>query len=390
MKQLFRHTAFTLTLICPMASQAETINDTTVLAAQSIEGTPVREQKVADSFEEKRTASSGNAWFERTEIAGLIEFEAGYYKPASGKSESDITLATFELGIVSQVNNHLEAGATLLYEEDATPLEVDTAYATLGNTNASPYFITAGQIYVPFGIYATNMLSDPLTLEIGETRESALKLGIKSGAFSAGAYMFNGDIKKGSNNSVDSWGAYLGFLAEGETLSLSMDAGYINNLGDSDSLQALIIATSGSNSVAKRTGAYTLNTILTIGPLNMIGEYLVAADNFASTEFNWNGVGARPSAWNFEAGYTFSIGSQESTFALGYQESNEALALGLPKNRAVVTLSTSIDDNTSLGIEWTHDHDYAANESAIDVDGVTVTGSDTVSNTATLQLAITF
>jgi len=36
--------------------------------------------------------------------------------------------------------------------------------------------LTAGQLYVPFGAFETGLISDPLTLEIGETRESTVLL----------------------------------------------------------------------------------------------------------------------------------------------------------------------------------------------------------------------
>ena len=141
----------------------------------SMEGMPKRMKKLEENIEEKRaTESVSDAWYRNIEVGALIEVEAGYTSPFEGDSESDVVLATFELGISSQVTDWVEAGGTLLYEEDETDLEVDTGYITLANADVSPLFLTAGQIYVPFGAFETHMVSDPLTLEIGETRESTL------------------------------------------------------------------------------------------------------------------------------------------------------------------------------------------------------------------------
>ncbi len=87
---------------------------------------------------------------------------------------------------------------------------VDVAFVTIANPEQSPLFLTAGQIYVPFGAYETNLVSDPLTLEIGETRETALQGGFVRGGFNGSVYVFNGTNKKDGKNQIGSWGANLG------------------------------------------------------------------------------------------------------------------------------------------------------------------------------------
>ena len=143
-------------------------------------------------------------------------------------------LATFELGIAAQVTDWVEAMASLLYEEDDTDLEVDLAMITIANPEVTPVFFSAGQFYLPFGAYQTNLVSDPLTLEIGETRETAAQLGFVYQGFSGSAYAFNGDNKVNGDNHIDSWGANLAFAQEREDLVWTVGAGYINDLGDSD------------------------------------------------------------------------------------------------------------------------------------------------------------
>jgi hypothetical protein len=309
-----------------------------------------------------------------------VEVEASYHSPYIGDNESDVILATFEPSISAQVNDWVAAGASLLYEEDATDLEVDTGFITIGNGDVSPLFLTAGQIYIPFGAFESNMVSDPLTLEIGETRESALQLGFEQQGLGGSVYVFNGTNKKDGKNQIGTWGANLGYAQETSTLSWAAGLGYISDLGDSETLQEIIMDTTGSNTISDRTGGWTLNANAQLGAFNLIGEYLAATERFANGTVPWKLTGAKPAAWIIEFGYNFDLVGKEATMALGYQSTEEALALGLPKDRWMLGLSLDVMDRTALAFEWAHDEDYERSE------GGTGKSADTV----TAQVAVEF
>ncbi|WP_295406505.1 LbtU family siderophore porin [uncultured Thiocystis sp.] len=346
-----------------------------------LEGTPKRVKTLEDDLEQKRAGAGEvetGAWYRHIEIAGLIEVEAGYVSPSEGDSESDVRLATVELGITAQVANWVKAGVSLLYEQDETDLEVDVAYITLANPEATPVFLTAGQIYVPFGAYETNLVSDPLTLEIGETRENAIQLGGVLGDFSGSAYLFSGDNKVNGKNQIGSWGANLDYAHEEDDRAWVFGVGYLNDLGDSDTLQDATNenrvavfeeavedgADPGAFSVdpTDRTGGWTLNASATSGQFNVIGEYLAATDTFDTDSLSFRGKGAKPSAWNIEAGFTFPVMGRESVAAVAWQGTREALALELPKERWLVGWSIEIFDRTSLAFEWAHETDYGTSD----------------------------
>jgi hypothetical protein len=366
----------------------------TVQAAESSNarhsGEPKRLERLEDALDSKQAgADSAPVWYRNIEIAGLIEVEASHLSPYEGDSESDIVLATAELGIRSQVNDWVEAGISFLYEQDETDLEVDTAYLTLGNTDASPLFLTAGQVYVPFGVYETNLVSDPLTLDIGEARETALQLGFEQSGFSGSLYVFNGDNNVKDRDRIDGWGANLGFAQEHDDRAWSVGVGYINDLGDSDTLHESLNDTrvgaaeldpSLSLDPTERTGGWTLNAAANLGPFSLIGEYLSATDRFDPVSLGFKDGGARPSAWNIEAGYSFTLLGRESVAAVAYQGTREALALELPKERWLLGWSIEMFDRTSLGLEWARDRDYGAH------DGGTGKSGDTI----TAQLAVEF
>ena len=348
---------------------------------QRLEGTPARVKSLEEdlSLEEQRAETEpATAWFQNLEIAGLIEIEASHTSPYEGGSQSDLILSTFELGIMAPVTDWVEVNASLLYEQYDTPLEVDVASITLANLEQNPLFFTAGQIYVPFGAYETNLVSDPLTLDIGEAREVAAQLGFVQGDFTGSAYLFNGDHDIDGEDQLGSWGANLGYAHEEEGRSWAFGLGYLSDLGDSDGLQDLITenretayqegldagAADGWLSLdpTERTGGWTANAALTFGQVNFIGEYLSAIEEFEVYSLGFGHRGAKPSAWNLELGYSFTVFGRESTAAIAYQGTDEALALELPKERWLVGWSIGLFDNTALSLEWAHDRDYGTRE----------------------------
>lgn len=339
------------------------------------------EERVAG--QQAAPVDAGGGWFQSVELSGLVEVEARHtdapYDP--DLQENDVTLATVELGISAQVNDWTRADIVLLHEEDDTDLEVDVGTITLADPDG-PWFVTAGQFYVPFGAFASHMISDPLTLEIGETRESAVQAGFERGVLGGSLYVFNGDNKKdnGRDDRIDNWGANLSLTHELDGITLAAGVGYLNDLGDSDGLQGQIGTNLGSNDVRDHVGGWTANAQVGIGPIALIGEYVTASDRFEPGELPFNARGARPIAWNAEAGYGFDLLGKESTLALAYQGSKEALDLGLPKRRWLVGWSVGILDRTALSFEWAHDRDYGNS------DGGTGDSADTF----TTQLAVEF
>jgi hypothetical protein len=308
---------------------------------------------------------------------GVLEVEAAYSDPYVGDSTSDVVLATAELGVGAQINAWVSGEITLLYEEDDTDLEVDVATVTVAPPEGA-WSVTAGQLYVPFGSFETNLVSDPLTLEIGETRESAVQASIESSGLAGTFYVFNGSNKKdaGADDLVDNWGAALGYGHEADGFSLSAGLGYINDIGDSDAIQDSLT----SNSVQDHVPGWTAGAMIETGPFVVIGEYVAATEAFQATELDFNGRGAEPKAWNIEAGYNFELAGKGATFAVGYQGTDEALALELPEERILAALSVDVLDNTTLSFEVANDKDYYV------ADG----GTGESANTATAQLAVAF
>jgi Tfp pilus assembly protein PilE len=344
--------------------------------------------------QEQNSQSSGGGWFQNVTVSGAVEIEAfgtdsdGF----SGDDAGDINVTTAELGLEAVINNWAIANLVLLWEEEdggSSDLIVDEAIITFANPDETPFYFTAGRTAAPFGRFETNMVSDPLTLDIGETKETLVLVGVETEGFYAGIYGFNGDLDDGGDNVIDNGGVDLGFAWESEDRGVDFGVSYINDIGDSDGVSDVI---SGNQPVGVDYGrnipGYAAHAMFTIGSFNLIGEYVAASKDFdATNELAFNGSGAKPSAWNLEAGYAFNIAGHEGTFAVGYQKTKQALGLGLPEKRLSAAFSVVMLENTTLSLEWAHDEDYGSGD--VDaVSGTAGTGDD--ADTITAQLAIEF
>jgi len=286
-------------------------------------------------------------WLNRLSWSGAVEVEAGFADQEDEPS-SDLVAATVELGLDAQVNDWTSVQVLLLHEEDDTPLEVDEASITLGNSDRSPLYLRAGQFYLPFGRFESHMISDPLTLEVAEIRESALQLGAASKHWYGSVFVFNGSTSEGGDNSIEHFGAEAGVLLEAGEASLDVGAGYLSSLGDSDGLDM--------DAVDDFAAGVVLHALFEMDRLTLIGEYVMARDDLA-------GANSQISAMNLELAYSLAFAGQDLTLALGHQQTQEA-GPDLPSERLMFALGTTLWADTGLSVEWAQDEFDGKNDTA--------------------------
>jgi hypothetical protein len=310
-------------------------------------------------------------------FAGGIEAEAGTENGYGDENTSDITLATVWLGLGAKVCEWAVANVVLLWEEDDTgQVEVDEGIITLGNLERSPFYLTAGKFAVPFGTYETTMISDPLTLEIGETPQSAVQVGLEHPTgLSASVYTFNGDIDEdGEDDTINCFGANIGFGLDAGRFGLEIGAGWINNIADSDGLGGWI--NDSGFTLKDYAGGFTGHVIVTFVPFMVISEYVAATDDI---EFTNSPKWEAPSAYNIEIGYTFELTGKESTLGIAYQGTNNCGGI-FPQTRLIASIGVCLVENVGVALEYAHDEDYDVS------DGGTGDEADIV----TVQLVLEF
>ena len=280
------------------------------------------------------------------EFGALLEVEAYSGKDFAGVSTSDITLATVELSADAHLTPLVSAQVSLLYEEGATPLELDQGVIAVANPERSPFALRAGQMYLPFGHFDSGHISDPLTLELGETRDTALEVGYSGGAVQGNIAIYNGTSDTGSDQ-LNHFGVGLDY-DNGNGLALG--ASYLSSLADSNNL-----ALGTVQHYAPGVSAYAQYAM---DALRLSVEYLGAMQRFDAADLAYGGKGAKPATWTVEAGYDMSLAANTITVTAGIQGSDEALALSLPARRYLLTLSLPLGERTALSAQWSRDRDY--------------------------------
>lgn len=308
-------------------------------------------------------ANTSKGWFQKVEVGGTIEVEANHSRADGAPDTSDIAVSTVELGLNAQIHDWVGSEIVLLYEDTGNSngqINVDTAVIQLADPNAS-WAVTAGQFTLPFGTYNSHMVSDPLTLDLGETSDAALSATTQLGAFNAAVFLFEGDQ---GNNQIDNWGMAAGFETTQQGVALQVQAGFLNDIAESDAI------VDDGTAMTNKAPAYTVSTQITAGAFNLIGEYLAATRALSAY------AGDRPSAFTIETAYSFTAGRMPATVALGFQGTRDAAntAGGMPESRWLGSLALEVAENTTFAVEYLRAQDYA--------------GANT--DTLTGQLAISF
>ncbi len=323
----------------------------------------------------------------RVELSAVVEVEASRADDdINNEDTSNVSLATVEIGLDAKISEWSSGHILLLYEDDddgAGDLNVDEGTITMGNLEKFPFYMTAGKMYLPFGSFESNMISDPLTLEIAETNDSAVKLGFEVGGFYGSVYGFNGDIEEtGEDNKVDVYGTNIGYGMENNQMALDVGVDWINNIADSDGigdhLQAREVAS--AEEIDNYVAGFSVHAMFVMGSFSLVGEYIAALDNFEATEVAWETGGAEPVAYTMEAAFSTELFNRQTTFSLGFQATDEAVDLGLVEELYIGAVSMEIFPHTNLAIEYSLGDDYSSKDG----------GTDNDITSATMQLAVEF
>jgi hypothetical protein len=287
---------------------------------------------------------------------------------------------------------------------------VNKAFIVLGDFEKSPFYSSLGQMFVPFGVYSTTLVSSPLQKILARTPARVFVVGYKQqtpNSLLATAYIFNGPSHASATSHVNNGGINLAYTLVGKgdsPFSATFGGGVIGNLADSAGMQftgnnnnrpfplfggfggptetftlpgttTVIQENTGSEQLVHRVPAYDVNLKLSVGNFLLIAEYITASTAFDEADMTLNGDGARPDAMNIEGVYNIPWFVNPTSVSVSYQSSRDALAIGLPAKRYSVAFNRSFWKNTLQTLEFRRDYDYH--------DGDTSTGSGVTGPTGT-------
>ncbi|MBF0107839.1 MAG: LbtU family siderophore porin [Magnetococcales bacterium] len=342
------------------------------------------------------TNASGLKWSDRIHLGGTVEVEANWNNNHDGdfttarREESDVTLATAELTAEARLHDWVSSKVVLLHEENGSDkeIDVDSATITLANPRVTPAFLTAGLLTLPFGRFETLMISDPLTLDLGETTESAVQSGFSYSHYSGSIYLFNGDAEKsGTDSHLRGFGGNLSYDRDYNFAKVHFGSDLISTLEDANFITDSDV---DETTMRRHIPGLSLHGSLETGPWTGLAEYVTAMKEFDPGELLWNGGGARPWTLNTELGYGWIWMGYGGMVAVGYQQTGEAGGLLMPQRRLRGGVSVVLFPNTNLSFEWAHDQDYKVSDSSSVEGGPVRAGTDETSNSATMQLAVGF
>lgn len=258
-------------------------------------------------------------------------------------------------------------------------LQLEQAYATLGNFDISPIYVEVGKQFQDFSRYEIHAITRSLTQVMSETLATSLKVGlITPMGFHGSLYVFDDPLTKVNRSARSTnYGASIGFNQPGQQLGFGLGAAYLYNMiGVNDvAFNVVNFEPVGINAYQTRVGAVALYGDVNSGPFSLSGRYTTALQRFNVNDLPQNGVadftgrvitgkprgtaaGAKPWAAGIQVDYGFEGWCKNQNVYLGYQTSRQAAGLKLPKNRWLVGYGIEWWKNTNLAVEWDRDLAY--------------------------------
>jgi hypothetical protein len=301
-----------------------------------------------------------------------------------GATYTDLTLGSSELDVAAALNQNVEAYMSIAY--DQSPPEVgprinnsafnlNLGFVNIGNLDRTPFYFTAGQLYVPFGRYSSSMVSAPLTLNLARTKTRPFILGYKSqgpsGPFAA-TYLYRSDTNLGKSGVG---GVNLGYSLLYRDITGEIGASFISSIADSAGMQNTAprprtgnFGGFGSllngNEGVRKTEAVDVYGNIGYDRFNFAAEWVGVTRAFRPQDLSFNGRGAKPQALQTEIDMTFIAFNKPASIGVSYQWSKDTLALNLPQQRIVGVFNISIWKDTVESIEYRHDMDYSQSQFA--------------------------
>lgn len=297
----------------------------------------------------------------KLELGGLFELEAGYYqtviKPGKDERISDVVLAKAQLDFFAEYKM-IEGTLVLHFEEDDTePPNIDEAFV---NIKSGRFYFGGGKTFLPLGTYDSFFISDPMSKDLGEARESVLFFGYHvprekqkkddedEDVVCFFGMVFNGDttLYDDDTDSVNKFAFGLDFNAMG----IEGRIGYVSDMTDSDGVMADLFDPTASSTYRRSTpgASLTLKKEIESMGVEVIFEYLTAARSFedADLDQDGDGEGDRPATMNVEVMRTFV--EDFLSGALRFETSKD---LDLPRKLAGMCLEFDLDYNSVFKLE---------------------------------------
>jgi hypothetical protein len=357
-------------------------------------------------------------WYNRISVSGGVNVDIGKWGNRNanymGENYQRLSLNDAYLNVTANINDWAQAFVSLSYNTatiSANPaifnnrgaaeysaaysnnvdgannsaVQLEQAYATIANFEATPIFLQVGKSFQDFSRYEIHPITASLTQVMSETLATALKLGFIAEGFNGTAFVFDDPLAKigGNAQKTTNYGLALGYDAPSDQLGWDIGAAYLYNMiGVNDTAYSVVNFT-GVDGYNNRVSGAAAYADINSGPFSLSARYTAAVQRFNVNDLTKNGFadlaagsavigsgvavtptaaasGAKPWAAGITGAYGFDAWGKNQNVYLGYQASREAAGLNIPKSRWMVGYGLEMWKNTNFGIEWDHDMAYNA------------------------------
>lgn len=231
---------------------------------------------------------------------------------------------------------------------------LDRIFLTIGNLSHSPFYVTVGRRYVPFGQYNSYMITGSLAEPLGKTEAGSLLIGYQQPTGSGNytnIYILKG-VKKifWDSSQQNIAGFTTGYIVNSSFGKMDIGVDYIQSIAVA---QALIGTT--TDNIPGLDGHASIN----IKDFTLLAEYTKAISRFNPNALAYYNKGAQPAAINLELGYHFTTLGKKSIFAINVGKTYESASLSLPQKRISLEYNISFYSHAILGFQYLHNFNYA-------------------------------
>lgn len=287
-------------------------------------------------------------------------------------------------------------------------IQLEQAFGTVSNFDATPLFVQVGKQFQDFGRYEIHPITASMTQVMSEVLATSVKLGFLYSGFHGSVYAFNDPINKTTQTSRPAnVGAALGYDRVSDQLGFDLGAAYLYNMIAANDIAYSVVNFTGG-AYSSRISGYALYADVNSGPFTVGARWTGASSSFNVVDLPRNGnaslaaasaavgsgtqittaagaTGAKPWAWGLQAGYGFNVWNKSQNIYVGYQSSTEAVSLNLPQSRWLAGYNIDMWKSanmgtTNLGVEWDHDNAYS----------IASGGTGNVTNLVSLRAAVKF
>ena len=345
-------------------------------------------------------------WRQRSviELSGALEAQGVINRPFRGRANNSIDLTRGEFDTLAYFSRAITGLMSFTYDNSPLPpniqgsgqrvansrLYLRRGFVTVGDLGITPFYFSVGQMYAPFGRYNTEMLSNPMTVTIGQTLNRIALIGFYDDGLYSEGYVFKGDAATGTPRTVNNGGVNVGYQYSGNDWGFGLGAGYIRDISDSLGIQKTgadfnsfqgFGFSNHTESLQQLVPGDDFHAAIHISKLTLIGEYIGSTAPFNQNDLSFESdvhrrfifrqagrhhgfdgfplQGARPQALHLEGDYGFKLVDRfPSVFSLSFDRSWQALGLNVPEKSYTADLNMSFFKNTIETLEYRHDINY--------------------------------